>query len=89
MTKRTLTLSGGHGGYTVTIDGQDISGGLRRLSIDADPRNDGPRVEAELKIDAVEVISLAVSESHFAISMPGEARDALIALGWTPPAGDQ
>jgi hypothetical protein len=89
MTKRTLTLSGGPAAYTLAIDGQDVSRGIRRLTIEADPRNRGPRVEAELAIDAIEVTALAVEEPEFLVSMPNEARIALIAAGWTPPAGDR
>jgi hypothetical protein len=89
MTKRTLTLSGGPSFYTVTLDGQDLSKGIRRLTIDVDPRNGWPRVEAELAIHAIEVTELSVKDPHFEVSMPDVARDALIALGWTPPAGDR
>lgn len=88
MTKRTLTLSGGPMPYKVTLDGQDLSKGIRRLTIDVGP-NDWPRVEAELVIHAIEVTELGVKDSHFVVSMPDEARAALIALGWTPPAGEQ
>lgn len=61
----------------------------RKLTIDVSPRDDGPRVVAELKIDAIEVTSLGVKDPQFVVSMPDEAREALIVLGWTPPAGDR
>lgn len=88
MTERKLTLSGGPPTYTATLDGLDISKGIRRLTIDVGP-DDWPRVEAELVIHAIEVTELGVKDSHFEVSMPDEAREALIALGWTPPAGDR
>ncbi|MFC4006625.1 hypothetical protein ACFOY2_05295 [Nonomuraea purpurea] len=89
MTERKLTLSGGPLSYEVAIDGRDVSRGVRRLSIEVDPRNNGPRVETELAIDAIEVTALGARDPEFVVSMPDEARDALIALGWTPPAGDR
>lgn len=84
MTERKLTLSGGPLPYTVTLDGQDLSKGIRRLAIDVASDN-WPRVKAELVIHAIEVTELGVKDSHFEVSMPDEAREALIALGWTPP----
>ncbi|MFI7448094.1 hypothetical protein ACIBQX_11400 [Nonomuraea sp. NPDC049714] len=89
MSKRTLTLSGGPLPHKVTLDGQDFSEGIRRLTIDVDPRNGWPRVEAELAIYAIEVTELGVENSRFEVSMPDEAWAALIVLGWTPPAGEQ
>jgi hypothetical protein len=88
MTKRTLTLSGGPPPYKVTLDGQDLSEGIRRLTIDV-AGDSLPRVEAELIIHAIEVTDLGVKDSSFVLSMPDEAREALIALGWTPPAGER
>ncbi|MBN6054531.1 hypothetical protein JYK22_21495, partial [Nonomuraea sp. RK-328] len=88
MTKRTLTLSGERGSYQVALDGHDLSRALRSLTIEVNSRNAGTRVVAELKIDAVEVTSLGARDPQFMLSMPDEAREALIALGWTPPAGD-
>ncbi|RSN12827.1 hypothetical protein DMB42_11660 [Nonomuraea sp. WAC 01424] len=85
MSERKLTLSGGRGSYSVTLDGHDLSKGLRSLSIDVDPRKSGPRVSAELAIDAIEVTGLALRDSRSFVSMPDGAREALIALGWTPP----
>jgi hypothetical protein len=89
MTKRTLTLTGTPPTYTATLDGQDLSEGIRRLTIDVDPRNGWPRVEAELAIHAIEITDLGVKDSRFEVSMPDEARAALIALGWTPPGVGQ
>lgn len=88
MTKRILTLAGGQGNYQVALDGQDLSRALRSLTIDVNPRDNGPRIVAEMRIDAIELTSLSVKDSQFIVSMPTEAKTALIALGWTPPAGD-
>lgn len=87
MTERKLTLSGGPLPYAVTLDGQDLSNGIRRLAIVVEPGN-WPRVEAELAIHAVEIAELGVKDPQFVVSMPDEARAALIALGWTPPTED-
>lgn len=85
MTERKLTLSGGPLPYAVTLDGQDLSKGIRRLNIEVDPRGDWPRVEAELAIHAVEVTELGMKDPNIVVSMPDEARAALLALGWTTP----
>ncbi|MET8985845.1 hypothetical protein ABZW49_10390 [Nonomuraea wenchangensis] len=85
---RKLTLTGGPLAYTATLDGQDISQGIRRLTIDVGV-GDVPHVTAELAIHAIEVTELGVKAPHIVVSMPNEARAALIALGWTPPAGER
>ncbi|KAB8186878.1 hypothetical protein FH608_046150 [Nonomuraea phyllanthi] len=83
-----LTLSGGPFVYTVTLDGHDLSQAIRRMTIDVDPRDSLPRVEAELAIHAIEVTELGVKDAHFEVVMPDETRAALIALGWTPPVSE-
>ena len=93
MTERKLTLSGGPDApYTVVLDGQDLSNGIRRLTIDVDAatrREEYPQVVAELAVSTVEIATLGVEGSRFEVSMPDEAREALIALGWTPPADER
>lgn len=85
MTERKLTLSGGGpASYAVDLDGHDLSKGVRRLTIEVEAGN-RPRVEMELTVHAIEVTEIGVKDSHFEVSMPDEAREALITLGWTPP----
>lgn len=88
MSKRKLSFSnGGLDGYKIIVDDHDISAGVRRIGVDVDARGSKrPRVDVELAIDAIEVVDLGVAESDFMVSMSDEARAALVALGWTPPA---
>lgn len=84
MNERKLTLSAGPYETKVELDGQDISRALRGITIRCEAAH-RPSVDLDLKLDAIEVARLAVRDPDFIVSMSDDVRDALIALGWTPP----
>ncbi|TYB69722.1 hypothetical protein FXF51_06050 [Nonomuraea sp. PA05] len=88
MQERELSITGPVFGPTVKLGDHELSRALRGLTIRFQA-GERPAVEAELLIDAIEVADLGVRDSEVVLSMPDAARDALIALGWTPPAGDR
>lgn len=88
MNERKLTLSAGPYDAKVELDGHDLSRALQGVTIRCEAGH-RPSVDLELKVDAIEVTQLAVRDPQILLSMPDEAREALIALGWTPPAGDR
>lgn len=88
MNERKLTLSAGQYDAKVDLDGQDISRALRGVTIRC-AANERPSVDLDLKLDAIEVTRLAVRDPEILLSLSDDVRDALIALGWTPPAGDR
>ena len=88
MANRTIAISGQPYDPQIHVDGSNISPGVRNITVRYE-RNHHPTVEIEIDAHMVELTELGVREPDFAISLPSEAREALIALGWTPPAGDQ
>ncbi|MER6942506.1 hypothetical protein ABT294_00660 [Nonomuraea sp. NPDC000554] len=82
--KVTITPNAnGFGAHQLHVDGQDLSRGVRSLQMSLDP-GDAPRIELEMGI--VEVEQMEFETPHLYIS--DATRDALVALGWTPPAVD-
>ncbi|WP_326828692.1 hypothetical protein OIE13_22390 [Streptosporangium sp. NBC_01810] len=72
----------------IEVDDHDISHGVRAISVEYQAGRI-PRVQVELAMSTVEVTQLGAKEVELLVSMPDGARDALIKLGWTPPAGDR
>jgi hypothetical protein len=70
----------GSGRGRVVIGGQDISGALRGIVVRGGV-GEAPRLELDL--DVFDVTRLESAEME--ILIPDDTRDALIALGWTPP----
>lgn len=63
----------------IEVDGHRIENGVRALVIEASAGG-SPRISLELgMVEAVDV------DGHVEVLMAGATRDALIALGWTPP----
>jgi hypothetical protein len=63
----------------IEVGGQRIEGAVRALAIDASAGG-MPLISLELAVPAdIDV------EGHARVSMPSPVRQALIALGWTPP----
>jgi hypothetical protein len=83
MTRPRLTIApnaNGLGRHKVLADGQDISHGVRSVRLSLDP-GELPSVELELAV--IEIDGIDVEESR--LYVPDATREALIALGWTPP----
>lgn len=72
--------SNGHHG-TIKIDGQDVSTAVRRIEL-AHQAWDLPEIELTLL-----AVSHAV-DAQARVHIDSASRDLLIALGWTPPAGE-
>lgn len=87
MTRHQVTIApnaDGLGCHRLLVDDHDISKGVRSLTMSLNP-GEIPTVELELSL--VEIDRLESKQADLLI--PGSTRDALITLGWTPPAGDQ
>lgn len=74
-----ITDDGGGRG-TVTVDGHDLSRAVQRVSVNLAA---GGTAEIELDLAVLEVTRLNVLGAQVVI--PGDTRDALVKLGWTPP----
>lgn len=70
-------------GYSITVDGHDISTALTEISV---AMRAGQHTEATLNLRYIDVTEVQDTETR--ILVPGETRDALVALGWTPPADE-
>lgn len=68
----------------VEIDGHDISKAVSRLTLDLPANAVLPEVRIELA--HVEYQPIEMAEAEVVITEP--SREALIALGWTPPPED-
>lgn len=69
------------GYHEVQVDGHDISLGVRDLRLEIKPGH-LPRVELELQVHEIHQLQFETAE----LIIPDGTRDALIAMGWTPPA---
>lgn len=65
----------------VSVDGHDISSAVRSVTFDAEVGT-LPRVMLDLHIHDVTTVSSPETELH----IPESTAEALIALGWSPPA---
>lgn len=74
-----LQLALGRVGGTVLVDGVDISQALTGITLKASA-DEPHEVTLRLAMDRVDATVEA------AATVPRETRDALVALGWTPPA---
>lgn len=87
MSPRTpvrITLFASGGGSVLVGHGDDaaeISGAVQSLRISADPHST-PRVVVEL------AALITTVDGEATIVLPQSTKDALIALGWTPPPAD-
>lgn len=79
LPKAKLTLRPGTG--EVIVDGQTI-GGVRDLDLNASAR-EIPRLTLDLLLAEVEI------DGEMEVLVPESTREALIALGWTPPLEGQ
>jgi hypothetical protein len=68
----------------ISVDGQDISTAVTRAVLELDVKNAFP--ELHLELGHVDVTEFGAEETRVVLIAP--TRDALIALGWTPPPED-
>jgi hypothetical protein len=71
------------GSGTVEVDGTDLADALRGIKVSAEP---GSPAQVTLNLGVIELHSLDLEQAE--IIVPGEVREALIVLGWTPPDYD-
>lgn len=64
----------------IILDGQDITGAVRRVSVETDGLLP-PQVWLDLNIHEV----TRLDSEHAEVLIPGNVVETLIALGWTPP----
>ncbi|WP_028192937.1 hypothetical protein [Salinispora pacifica] len=70
----------GRAGGRVILDGTDVSGAVRRLTVRAEA-GCLPDIELDLSI----VDATRIDSDHAQMLIPPATRDALVTLGWTPP----
>lgn len=68
----------------IEIDGVDISNAVRSFTL-THGYGEHPRLELELAM--VDITSLDAPEAEYLLT--ARTRDALLAMGWTPPAAEQ
>lgn len=85
MTQHKITITPGKsiGLDRIEVDGHDISKAVQRVDICLRPYAP-PLVDLELNVHEIQTFEMAEAE----LLIPTDVRDALIALGWTPPTGD-
>lgn len=83
MATRKVQINLGAVGYgSVLVDGTDISSTLGGLQFESHAGVDLNRLTLDLIAPEVEI------DAVVQIVVPDATRDALVALGWTPPAAD-
>ena len=82
MSKHNIKIKLGELGFdsTIELDGTDLSHAVRRIDVSAQPGN---LTQVTLDLGVVEVQRLDAEKAD--VLIPDDAKDALIALGWTPP----
>jgi hypothetical protein len=68
----------------ISVDGQDISTAVTRAVLELNAKNAFP--ELHLELAHADFSAFGAEETRVVLSAP--TRDALIALGWTPPPED-
>ncbi len=79
MTEFNLDQTGRHS--RIKLDGVDITSAVRGLTISVDV-NRIMRVELDLRIDSVEITSLAEQGSTMLVNIPDDVVTTLELLGW-------
>jgi hypothetical protein len=75
------TNADGVGRHRVEVDGHDISKAVSKATLWLSG-GEPPELDLELRVFESQRIEAAEAE----ITIPAETHDALVALGWTPPA---
>lgn len=81
----TASLSWNGRTGSLELDGHDISRAVHRATLTLEA-GDWPELELDVNVQTVTVGH--VDHPQVKLHMPDEARDLLIARGWTPPPGD-
>ncbi|MFI6883389.1 hypothetical protein [Streptosporangium canum] len=84
MTRHRITITPNtprFGAHQLLVDGHDISNGVRSLRLALNP---GEIPTVELGLGIIEIDRMESEQAELYI--PDTTRDALITLGWTPPA---
>lgn len=71
-------------GATISLNGANISTAVRGMTIECHV-NSYPQVELELAL--IDVTTVGSLEAEYLLT--SATRDALLAMGWTPPAAGQ
>ena len=67
------------GNGSVEVDGIDLSADTLGLSLHASARKRVSELQLDLLLEVTEV------EGEMVVTVPGGTKEALVALGWTPP----
>lgn len=79
----SITRKAGVYGAQVLLDGTDIANGIDGLTV---TMHAGQPANVELSIPIVDITEIQDTEARVYISPA--SREALTALGWTPPVGE-
>lgn len=79
MTRNVVIKAQAGGPHSLTVDGHDISKGVRSLALDIE-RGSLPMLSIDLAVFEVTDV-----EGPARLLIPDGTRDALVAMGWTPP----
>ncbi len=82
VARADITLDGNTG--TVIVDGCDLSRSVQGLTLRA-----GINQFPELELDLVVPTATVTGETEVRVFMTDETKKALVALGWSPPAGEE
>jgi hypothetical protein len=78
--KITITAGPGFGQEHIELDGHDITEALQGLDIRMRVGS-YPQIKLALNVHEIQTFDMAEAE----LLIPTDVRDALVALGWTPP----
>jgi len=84
MQRHKMKITPGMGAHAIHVDGHDLSRGVRTVRLTLEP-GDAPHVELEMAIIEMDPVEFETPNLY----IPDATRDALVALGWTPPASDE
>jgi hypothetical protein len=80
VTKVKVNLPAMQTGTVIEIDGTRVEGSVERLTLEGSAET-RPRLLLSLIVNEIEV------DGEMQVLIPGSTHQALVALGWTPPAG--
>lgn len=80
MTEFNVDQTGEH--IRATLEGVDITSACKEITVTVDPYMKKMRVELDLRIDQVEITSLAESDISVLVNIPDDVVEVLELLGW-------
>lgn len=83
--KKVEIVQTGLGTWSIKVDGHEIADAVRRGSASLDLGGD-----ADIPVLSVDLVAYpaSVDAPDALVRLPDATRDALVALGWTPPEAD-